>query len=166
MIRLPRSFIPPGWRALGKGDPWVLAGIVAAIAGAGWLLSPAGAVAKLRDARDELAPEKPANATGRALGYRRVPRGSGGDPYPLSVDPLDTLGRGARVRSTTQPRLVHGPLPGYLRAPRMNLLPLRAGDLRNLAAMPPVLPPAPTGNPSLSASEVLAAQLGKAGKHA
>jgi hypothetical protein len=164
MTRLPRlgrlrSAVPPAWRGFGS-DPWALAAIAAVILGGSWLLSPTGAVSKLREQRERLTPNAPTNATGQAMGLQRVPRGSGGDPYPLATDPLDVLGRGAGVPSHMSPRYVSRVETEYLRSPRQFLMPLRGQDLRNLAAQPPVLPPPPRGNPSITAADVLAAQLG------
>lgn len=158
-----RRFVPPQWRQLARGtaDPWLLVGIGAAIAGGAWLVSPVGAGGKLRDMRERLEPSAPANATGRAMGLTRVPRGAGGDPYPRSVDPLDVLGRGAGVPSHMQPTLRSRQLPAPLIAPRPNHLPTRAQELRNLALLPPILPPAPRGDPSHTAADILNAQLGK-----
>lgn len=157
-----RRLLPPQWRQLvnGTADPWLLAGIIAAIAGGAWLMSPVGAAGKLRDVRARLAPTAPANATGRAMGLRQVPRGAGGDPYPRAVDPLDVLGRGAGVPSHMQPTLRPQSLPAPLVAPRSNHLPSRAMELRNLALLPPILPPAPRGDPSVTAADVFSRQRG------
>jgi hypothetical protein len=162
MIRL-RRYLPPQWRQLVRGtaDPWLIAGIVGAILGGAWLLSPVGAAAKLREVRGRLEPTAAPNATGRALGYRRVPRGSGGDPLPLSQDSLDVLARGAGIPSHMQPRLMGRRLPTPVIAPRPNHLPNRQQDLRHLAIMPTTLPPPPGGNPATTAADVLYSQFGR-----
>lgn len=157
-----RRLVPPAWRGFGS-DPWALAAIAAVILGGSWLLSPQGAAGKLRELRASRTPNAPTNATGQAMGLRSVPRGSGGDPYPRAVDPIDVLGRGPGVASHMSPRYMstelRGPSRGYLRAPAHNLLPQRGMELRNLAIMPPVLPPPPTGNPAITAADVLGGQL-------
>lgn len=88
-MRLP---IPPAWRQLVRGgvDNWQLLGVLAAIAGSAWLLSPYATLEKVSDRRRELVGRAP-NATGRALGY------SAGVLRSPVMDPLEVLARRAAM---------------------------------------------------------------------
>ncbi len=136
--------------------------IVAGLAGATWLLSPAGTLERARAKRADLSPTRPPNAVGRAMGYRAVWKDN-----PRTVDPLDVLVGRASVRTTAQQRLVYQPHRGfaeYVRAPGHNYRPLPTQDLRGLA-LQASLRQSPRTNPgvAITAADVLGDQLGQKG---
>jgi hypothetical protein len=156
-VRLPNLFrtIPPAWRGLARGrpDPWLTVAIVAGIAGAAWLLSPAEVAQRAwRASRDRTHPPA-VNERGRILGYEGVL-----PPPGRIVDPIDVLTRRAQLTSHTQPRYGARRMPDYLYAPGRLYAPLRAQDFRGMAAQSELRQARQRPGVAITAADVMARQ--------
>jgi len=143
----PRQLVPPSWRVLAgaQRDPWILLAVLAALAGASWILSPAGLAERyVRRPRETMH--------GRALGY------AAGTRIGPTVDPLGVLTTREQLRMglgqadpTYRARLD----PFYLRAPNEWTGPIRPADVRPLAATAPYRQPGPRPAVARTAADVL-----------
>lgn len=152
-LRNPLAAIPPAWRGVARGrpDPWLTVAIVAGIAGAAWLLSPAEVAQRAYRASRDRTHAPAVTRTGRILGYE------GALPPPgRVVDPVDVLTRRASLVSHTQPSYMARRVPPYLYAPGRNTLPLRAQDFRGLGAQAALRPGPPKAGVAITAADVLA----------
>lgn len=150
MISL-RGLVPPAWRSIANGrpDPWLLIALAAGLAGAGWILSPAGAVEQVKD-RVYGKARRPTEL-GRALGYSARGRVN---PY---VDPLGVL------TNREQLELPAGGVPDYRAArvkppvvpPKEFWAPIRTQDFRALAAAAPYRQPPAKPGVAITATDVL-----------
>lgn len=153
--------MPPAWRQLLSGgvEPWQLVAVAAALAGAGWMLSPYSALERgARKARESKG--RTPNAVGRSLGY------SAGILRSPVTDPLEVLTMRAAVAhvGTSSPNY-RGSRNAYFRPPRpiqpQVTWPLATQNLRVLGAQAPVQGVSILPGPGVSrtAADVLARQL-------
>jgi hypothetical protein len=157
-MRVP---IPPAWRQLLRGglEPWQLAGVFAAVAGAAWLMSPYSTLQKVAEKRQELVGRTP-NAWGRAVGYTAHQLR---DPVQ---DPIEVLTMRAAVAraGTTAPTYRGGRASffrEYLASPPEVTWPMPRQNLNALGAQAPFRGIPIQASPAVSrtAADVLHAQL-------